>query len=144
MSAQLTPEQVGLVKNSWEQVVPIADTAAKLFYERLFELDPELRPLFRTNITEQGRKLMQMITAAVRGLDNMPALLPVLQDLGRRHVKYGVRRKDYDTVGAALLWTLEQGLGAGFTPQVRAAWTTLYSVLASVMQAAATEQLTHR
>jgi hemoglobin-like flavoprotein len=144
MSASLTAQQVTLVKDSWAQVLPISETAARLFYQRLFELDPELRSLFKSDITEQGRKLMQMITAAVRGLDNMSALLPLLQDLGRRHMNYGVRRKDYDTVGTALLWTLEQGLGLRFTPEVRSAWTTLYSVLASTMQAAAAEHLAHR
>lgn len=138
-----TPRQVELVQTSWTSVVPIAETAATLFYGKLFELDPELRPLFKSDITEQGRKLMRMITAAVRGLNDPATLVPVVQDLGRRHVHYGVRRKDYDTVGTALLWTLEQGLGSAFTPEVRTAWTVVYTLLAATMQEAAASQLQH-
>lgn len=121
--------------------MPIADTAAKLFYGRLFELDPELRPLFKSDITEQGRKLMQMIQLAVRGLNDLPALVPAVEQLGRRHVDYGVRNKDYETVGTALLWTLEKGLGEGFTPEVREAWTAVYTLLAGTMQAASAKRL---
>ena len=118
-------------------MLPISDTAASLFYGKLFELDPELKPMFRSNITEQGKKLMQMITVAVRGLSDPVKLLPAVEELGRRHVNYGVRKKDYDTVGTALLWTLEQGLGPAFTPEVKAAWTEMYTVLAKTMQKAA-------
>jgi hemoglobin-like flavoprotein len=120
-------------------VVPIADTAAALFYGKLFELDPALKPLFTSDLREQGKKLMQMITVAVRGLGNLDALVPAVQELGRRHVAYGVKREHYDTVGTALLWTLEQGLGAAFTPEVRDAWATVYGLLATTMQAAADE-----
>jgi hemoglobin-like flavoprotein len=137
----MTPEQVTLVQTTWEKVVPISDAAAALFYGRLFETDPELKPLFSSDITEQGRKLMQMITAAVRGLGDLGKLVPVVEDLGRRHVKYGVRNKDYDTVGGALLWTLEKGLGDAFTPDVKDAWATVYGVLATTMQNAANKQL---
>jgi hemoglobin-like flavoprotein len=141
MSALPTPRQAELVQSSWEQVKPISETAARLFYGRLFELDPELRPLFKSDLAEQGRKLLQMITLAVRGLSNLPALVPTVQDLGRRHVGYGVRRKDYDTVGAALLWTLEQGLGPAFTPEVKEAWTAVYTLLANTMQEAAQREI---
>lgn len=133
----MTPQQVTLVQTTWEQVVPIADTAAGLFYGRLFELDPALRPLFKSSIEEQGRKLMQMITVAVRGLNNVPALIPAVQELGRRHVGYGVRDEHYETVGSALLWTLEKGLGPAFTPEVKDAWATVYGVLATTMRDAA-------
>ena len=133
----MTPHQVTLVQTTWEQVVPIADTAAGLFYGRLFELDPALRPLFKSSIEEQGRKLMQMITVAVRGLNNVPALIPAVQELGRRHVGYGVRDEHYATVGSALLWTLEKGLGPAFTPEVKDAWATVYGVLATTMRDAA-------
>lgn len=136
----MTSHQVTLVQTTWEKVVPIADTAAALFYGRLFELDPALKPLFTSDIKEQGRKLMQMITVAVRGLGNLAALVPAVQELGRRHVGYGVKKEHYDTVGAALLWTLEQGLGPAFTAEVREAWATVYGVLATTMQAAADEQ----
>ena len=133
----MTAEQVQMVQGSWEKVVPISQQAAALFYGKLFELDPELKPLFKSDITEQGKKLMQMITVAVRGLSEPAKLLPAVEDLGRRHVAYGVRKKDYETVGAALLWTLEQGLGPVFTPEVKGAWTETYTVLATTMQNAA-------
>ncbi|MGE3308409.1 MAG: globin family protein [Limisphaerales bacterium] len=136
MSSLLTSREIELVQKSWSQVLPIVDTAAGLFYGRLFELDPALRPLFKTDITEQGRKLMKMINVAVGGLDNLGALVPAVQDMGRRHTGYGVRDKDYETVGAALLWTLEKGLGPAFTPDVKAAWTKVYTILATTMQAA--------
>jgi hemoglobin-like flavoprotein len=135
----LTPKQVELVQTTWEQVVPISDQAATLFYGRLFELDPQLKPLFSTDIKEQGRKLMTMITAAVRGLSDLGRLVPVVEDLGRRHVGYGVKDSHYDTVGAALLWTLEQGLGPAFTAEVKEAWAAVYNILASTMKKAAAQ-----
>lgn len=129
-----------LVQESWKQVEPIADTAATLFYDRLFTLDPALRPLFPSmDLGEQKRKLMQTLTIAVRGLDRLDQLTPALEALGRRHVGYGVQDAHYDTVGAALLWTLEQGLGDAFTPEVREAWAEIYHLVASVMQRAAAE-----
>jgi len=133
----MTTDQVQLVQSTWDQVLPIKEQAAALFYGRLFELDPSLKPLFTTDITEQGRKLMQMITMAVKGLDPPEKLIPVVEDLGRRHVGYGVVDAHYGTVGAALLWTLEQGLGDAFTPEVKGAWTEVYTVLATTMQRAA-------
>jgi len=136
----MTPRQVELVQTTWEKVVPISDQAAALFYGRLFELDPELKPMFKSDIREQGKKLMTMITVAVRGLGDLGKLVSAVEDLGRRHVGYGVRKKDYDTVAAALLWTLEKGLGADFTPEVKEAWVETYTVLATTMQKAAAKQ----
>jgi len=133
----MTPEQVFLVQKSWRQVLPIADTAAELFYTRLFTLDPSVKPLFKGDMKAQGRKLMAMIGTAVGGLSKLDSIVPAVQDLGRRHVKYGVKDQHYDTVGAALLWTLEQGLGEAFTPDVKSAWTTVYGVLATTMKDAA-------
>jgi hemoglobin-like flavoprotein len=133
----MTPEQVALVKNSWAQVVPIKETAADLFYNKLFELDPAVQPLFKSDLAEQKRKLVSMLNSVVNGLDNIAALIPVAQDLGKRHVPYGVKAEHYDTVGAALLWTLSAGLGDGFTPAVKEAWTTAYTTLAGVMKKAA-------
>lgn len=130
----MTNEQIKLVQDSFKQVAPIAETAAQLFYARLFELDPDLELLFKGNLSEQGRKLMQMLGLAVHSLDRMEQLLPVVQSLGARHVSYGVRDKDYDTVGQALLWTLQKGLGEAFTSDVEAAWTNVYTTLASAMQ----------
>jgi hemoglobin-like flavoprotein len=134
----MTPEQIRLVQTTWEMVVPIADQAAMLFYDRLFDLDPALRPLFgKSDMSEQRKKLMQMITVAVRGLDRFGELVPAVEALGRRHAGYHVRESDYDTVGAALLWTLEQGLGGAFTAPVREAWTITYTTLADAMKGAA-------
>jgi hemoglobin-like flavoprotein len=134
----MTPEQIGLVRTTWKQVVPIADTAAQLFYGRLFELEPGLRRLFgRTDMTEQRRKLMQTLAVAVGSLDKLETLRPALEGLGKRHVDYGVEDHHYDLVGAALLWTLEQGLGDGYTRSVRDAWTMAYTTLANIMRGAA-------
>jgi hemoglobin-like flavoprotein len=132
----VTPEQKQLVRASFAKLAPIADDAAALFYQRLFTLDPKLRALFTHDMKEQGRKLMTMIGTAVAQLDKVEALVPVLRELGKRHVGYGVRDSDYDTVATALLWTLEQGLGADFTPVLKDAWTACYGVLAGEMKAA--------
>jgi hemoglobin-like flavoprotein len=135
----MTSRQVELVQTTWEKCVPIADQAATLFYGKLFELDPNLKPLFKSDIKEQGRKLMTMITVAVRGLNDLGKLVPAVQDLGRRHVGYGVKDEHYATVGSALLWTLEQGLGSAFTPEVKDAWATTYTVLADTMKNASNQ-----
>jgi hemoglobin-like flavoprotein len=133
----MTPEQVALVRSSFAKVVPIKETAADLFYTRLFQLDPSLKPLFKGDMKEQGLKLMTMIGTAVGGLDRLDSIVPAVQALGRRHADYGVQDKHYDTVASALLWTLEQGLGAAFTPDVKSAWTSAYGVLAGTMKEAA-------
>jgi hemoglobin-like flavoprotein len=135
----MTPEQQTLVRDSFARIAPIAADAAAMFYHRLFLLDPSLRPLFTGDMTEQGRKLMAMIGAAVANLHRLDAIVPAVRDLGRRHVGYGVQSAHYDTVAGALLWTLEIGLGADFTPETREAWITCYGVLAGEMQAGANE-----
>lgn len=135
----MTPEQIELVKSSWAKVLPIADTAAELFYGKLFNLDPSLKPLFKGDMKEQGRKLMKMINTAVSSLDRLDAVLPGVQQLGIRHIAYGVKDEHYDTVGAALLWTLEAGLGEAFTTDTQAAWATVYGALADTMKTAAAE-----
>jgi hemoglobin-like flavoprotein len=137
----LTPHQKTLVQASFATIAPIADDAAALFYRRLFELDPSLERMFRGDMAEQRRKLMQMLTAAVKGLDRIDQLVPVVQSLGRRHATYGVEDRHYDTVGAALFWTLEKGLGDAFTPETKEAWATVYGILATTMQNAAREAL---
>lgn len=131
----MTPDQIALVQQSFAKVKPIADQAAALFYGRLFELDPSLRPLFKGDMTEQGRKLMQMLALAVNGLTKLDTLAPAVAELGRRHKGYGVTDSMYPTVASALLWTLEQGLGKDFTPAVKDAWVAAYTLLASVMTA---------
>jgi nitric oxide dioxygenase len=118
-------------------VVPIADQAAAMFYGRLFELNPSLRPLFKIDLRDQGKKLMQMIGFCVGKLDALDELVPLVKSLGARHVGYGVVESDYAAVGAALLWTLEEGLGPAFTPAVKDAWATVYGVLSSTMLAGA-------
>jgi hemoglobin-like flavoprotein len=134
----MSPEQKALVKESWRKVVPMADAAARLFYDRLFEIDPTTRPLFKTtDPAEQRRKLIQALTMVVQGLDHLEALVPTIADLGRRHAQYGVTNGHYDAVGAALLWTLEQGLGSGWTPEAKVAWSSAYTLLADVMREAA-------
>ena len=137
----LTVRQKDLVQGTFASIATIADDAAILFYQRLFELDPSLRSMFRGDMAEQRKKLMQMITAAVKGLDRLDQLVPVVQNLGRRHAGYGVQDSHYDTVGAALLWTLEKGLGPAFTPETKEAWVTVYGLLATTMKAAAAKEL---
>ncbi len=130
----MSPTQIDLVQASFAQVKPIAGPAAQIFYERLFTLDPSLRALFKGDMAKQGQMLMSMIGAAVAGLRDLDKLAPVVRQLGARHVGYGVQPHHYQTVGAALLWTLERGLQEQFTPQVREAWAAAYELLASVMQ----------
>ena len=133
----MTSQQITLVQTSFLSVQPILDTAAALFYDRLFELDPALRPLFRTPRDQQNRMLAQALTIVVKSLDRPETIKPAVEALGRRHVGYGVRDEQYATVGAALLWTLEQGLGAAFSPAVRDAWSAAYGWIALTMQQAA-------
>lgn len=132
-------KQVALVQASFAEVVSIAETAAALFYERLFELDPSLRPMFRGDMKEQGRKLMDMIAVVVVNLPRLTGILSSVRALGARHAAYGVRDEHYDTVGDALLWTLGQGLGEAFTDETRDAWAAAYTVLATTMKDAAAE-----
>jgi hemoglobin-like flavoprotein len=130
----MTNEQKDLVQLSFRQVQPIAEVAAQLFYGKLFELDPQLRHLFTTDLHEQGGKLMHMMGVAVKGLDQLHELLPALHFLGSKHNAYGVQAKDYDTVGEALIWTLEQGLGEAFTMEIKESWIAVYQLLAKAMQ----------
>ncbi len=133
----MTKGQQDLVRSSFAAIAPNAAAVAATFYARLFELDPALRALFGADMAAQGRKLMAMITTAVDNLHNLGAVIPAVEQLGVRHVGYGVTNRHYDAVGSALLWTLEQGLGDAFTPATRAAWSECYLTLAGVMQQAA-------
>ena len=133
----MTPQQVAEVQASFAKVAPIADQAAALFYRRLFETAPETRALFSGDMDAQGRKLMAAITTVVTHLGEIETIVPAVQDLAKRHVAYGVKREHYALVGAALLWTLEQGLAADFTPDVSAAWAMAYGALSEMMIAAA-------
>ena len=136
----MTPRQQTLIRESWAQVAPIVDTAATIFYDRLFELDPSLRNLFsRTDMAGQRRNLMQTLAVVVASIDRLESIVPAVEALGRRHAGYGVEAAHFDTVGQALLDTLAIGLGAAFTAEVREAWATAYGILAGVMQSAAAE-----
>src|SRR6478735_3895827 len=126
---RMTPSQVDLVQISFAKVSPIADTAARLFYDRLFEIAPEVRPLFHRDMKEQGRKLMTTLALVTKGLTNLDAILPAARSLATKHVSYGVTAEHYQPVGDALLWALEQGLGSDFTPEVRDAWLAAYTTL---------------
>ncbi len=133
----MTPRQIELVQSSFKDVAKISDTAAELFYGRLFETDPSLKRLFKGDMKAQGKKLMATIGVAVSSLKNLEKIVPTVQKLGADHSDYGVQDKDYETVGAALLWTLEKGLGPAFTSEVKVAWTETYTILATVMMDAA-------
>jgi hemoglobin-like flavoprotein len=135
----MNQKQIELVQSSFAEVLPIAEPAAALFYDRLFELDPSLRPMFLGNLKEQGKKLMDMIALVVVNLRHLDRIVPGVRALGARHAAYGVQDEHYDTVGAALLWTLGQGLGEAFTDDVREAWVTAYTLLATTMKDAAAE-----
>ena len=132
----MTPQQIDLVQASFKKVVPITAKAADLFYDRLFEIAPELRPLFPKDLASQKQKLMEMLGTAVTNLHQLETIFPAVKALGQRHATYGVSPAHYAPVGAALLWTLEQGLGPDFTPEVKTAWTETYMALSGVMTAA--------
>lgn len=135
--ADMTPQQTMLVQKSFAQVTPIAEQAAALFYGRLFEIAPHLRALFHGDMQAQGVKLMAAMKMVVDGLGAIDTIAPAVQTLAKRHIGYGVRAEHYDTVGTALLWTLEQGLGTAFTSEVRAAWAEAYAALTNIMVTAA-------
>jgi hemoglobin-like flavoprotein len=137
----MTPRQIELVQSSFARVAPIAEVAADLFYARLFELDPALKPMFKGDMKRQGMMLMSMLSTAVRGLKNPEALVPVVKGLGRRHAGYGVKDQHFATVGEALIETLAKGLGPDFTPETRAAWLAAYSLLSTVMKAGMAEAM---
>jgi hemoglobin-like flavoprotein len=133
----MTPDQVKAIQDSFAKVVPISEQAAALFYGRLFEIAPAVKPLFKGDMTEQGRKLMATLAVVVNGLSNLESILPAASALAKRHVNYGVKAGDYAPVGSALLWTLERGLGGQWTPQLAAAWTAAYTTLSEFMIAEA-------
>jgi hemoglobin-like flavoprotein len=136
---ELTEDQKKLVRASIHRAERMAEVVGLNFYQRLFELDPKLRPLFQHNIQEQSKKLMATLKMVVDGLDYSQELVASIRSLGRRHVQYGVKEQHYDTVGEALLWALEKGLGGEFPPEARKAWLTVYNWLAATMKEAAAE-----
>jgi hemoglobin-like flavoprotein len=129
----MTPDQINLVQASFSKVAPISDKAAVLFYDRLFEIAPQVKTLFPVDMTEQRRKLMSTLAIVVSGLSDLPSILPAASALATRHVAYGAKPEHYPVVGSALLWTLEQGLGKDWTPDVADAWTSAYTTLSAFM-----------
>ena len=129
----MTPTQVSLVQDSFAKVVPIADQAAVIFYDRLFEIAPQVKPLFKGDMAKQRRALMGTLGVVVNGLSNLPTVLPAASALAKKHVGYGVEAAHYSMVGAALLWTLEKGLGEAWTSDVASAWTEAYGTLSGFM-----------
>lgn len=134
----MNPQQIKLVQETFAQAAPIATVVAERFYQRLFEIDPSLRSLFHGDIQQQGEKVMTMLATAVHGLKRLDALIPAVRELGQRHAGYGVQAQHYNTVGEALLWALAQSFGPAFTSEVEEAWASAYTLLAGVMQEAAT------
>jgi hemoglobin-like flavoprotein len=135
----MTDAQIHAVQTSFHQLEPVIETATYAFYDRLFEMDPSLRHMFRASREEQARKLAHVLTIVVKSLDKPPQILGAVKDLGSRHSGYGVEARHYATVGSALLWTLDQGLGDAFTPEVRAGWAAAYGMVAGIMQEAANQ-----
>lgn len=135
----MNPTTTNNVQSTFNIIAPIADDAAALFYSKLFEIDPSLKSMFKEDMADQRKKLMQILGVAVSSLNNLEAIVPTVQDLGRRHVKYGVRPQHYNSVAEAILWMLAQTLGATFTPEIKQSWTEVYTVLADTMIAAANE-----
>lgn len=129
--------QKKLIQDSFTKVEPIADQAAEIFYNKLFEYDPSLRPLFKSDLKSQGKKLMTTLKVAIKGLDDLESLIPVLEDLATRHIDYGVSVDDYTPVGNALIYTLKTGLGDSFTPELKTAWVELYKIISDVMRSKA-------
>ena len=129
----MTPNQVKLVQQSFAKVAPISDQAAVIFYDRLFEIAPQVKAMFPSDLTEQRKKLMATLAVVVTGLSNLESVLPAVSALATRHVSYGAKAEHYPVVGAALLWTLEKGLGDAWTLEVAAAWTAAYGTLSGYM-----------
>lgn len=135
----MTAEKITLVQDSWAKVVPISETAAELFYGKLFELDPSVRAMFKGDMKEQGRKLIAILNTAVNALTKLETIVPAVQAMGKRHVDYGVKDEHYDTVGEALIWTLGVGLKDDFTDETKDAWLAVYTLVATTMKEAAAE-----
>ncbi len=133
----MTPEQIDVVQRTWRAVLPVGDTAAELFYGKLFSLDPQIPKLFKNDMVEQGRNLTAMISVAVGSLARPERITLAVRQLGRRHAAYGVRPHHYEAVCTALLWMLEKCLGEAFTPEARTAWSETYAYLSTTMQEAA-------
>lgn len=137
----MTPEKINLIKSSWSYVITHSEQAGELFYQKLFETAPQLRPMFKGDVKEQSQKLISMVTVVITKLDKLEQILPEVAALAKRHVKYGVNKNHFPVVGGALIWTLEQGLAERWTPQLKAAWVEVYEILSKAMITAMEEEL---
>ena len=133
----LNESQIDLIQSTWKMILPVKEQTAELFYRKLFQIDPSTKPLFKGDMKAQGDKLITSLNLVVSSLKNLDHVVPALQDMGKRHVDYGVQAEHYESVGNALLWTFEQGLGEDFTDEAKQAWATAYGLVASVMKNAA-------
>ena len=129
----MMPDQIKFVQQSFAKVAPISEAAAVIFYDRLFETAPSVKSMFPADLTEQRKKLMATLAVVVNGLGNLESVLPAASALAKRHVSYGAKAEHYPVVGAALLWTLEKGLGDAWTPEVAGAWSAAYGTLSGFM-----------
>lgn len=129
----MNAHQVQLVQSTFEQVRFMGEIPARIFYDRLFEIEPEVRPLFKGDMANQGRKLIATLAVMVGGLHSLPTIMPAVSALAKKHVDYGVTPAHYDIVRDALMWTLERSLGAGWTAEVETAWHGAYEMLSDVM-----------
>jgi hemoglobin-like flavoprotein len=129
----MTPDQVKLVQESFAKVGPISETAAVLFYDRLFEIAPSVKAMFPADMTDQRKKLMATLAVVVGALGHLETVLPAASALATRHAAYGAKPEHYPVVGAALLWTLEKGLGNAWTPELAEAWSAAYGTLSGYM-----------
>ena len=129
----MDPTHIKLVQESFAKVAPISETAAELFYGRLFEIAPSVKAMFPADMTEQRKKLIMMLATVVNGLGNLESIQPAASALAKRHVSYGAKPAHYPVVGSALLWTLEKGLGDAWTPELAEAWTAAYGTLSDYM-----------
>lgn len=139
----MNPDQIAVITRSFQEVVPVEDALAALFYGRLFTLEPSLRPMFGADMRTQGRKFREMLHLIVDSLHAHELLARDLQACGEQHRSYGVRAEHYAPVGAALLWALQQALNERYTPDVAQAWAALYHLIASAMQGAPVPMLYH-
>jgi hemoglobin-like flavoprotein len=140
----ITKAQIELVKETWKKIIPISDIAAKNFYVRLFDQYPEIKPMFDgADLLEQCKKLIKAINMVAVSLERIETLIPMIRELGQRHVSYGVEDQHYGQVGETLLWTLEAGLKEAWSKEVEAAWTNAYTLLAGVMIEGANEPILH-
>lgn len=129
----MTPNQIQLVQSTLPFLVSEKEQVARLFYSRLFQLDPAVRDLFPTDLAQQGQKVMTMLGTLISGLARPEQIVPILQALGQRHAEYGIKESHYATAGSALLWTVERCLGPGFTADMRDAWIAFYFVVSRTM-----------